>query len=231
MKKIVLPCTTMILLCCVVVFFSFLLFGLMMGCRCEQTGTTTYSKPSPTNRSTPSPTKSTRPEVPTPQRTPELREDMELYEVQRIYGEGRRTRHVVVNEIERSTYDFELDDVILKATFIDDLLTDWGWFNYPPPPPQLPPPDTGDKADAWVMAQQFVKGKLRSPSSANFGRLFGDSQNSEDVVTYLGDGKYRVRAWVDAQNSFGAQIRKRFICELEDIGNGKWRMTLLTFVE
>ncbi len=86
------------------------------------------------------------------------------------------------------------------------------------------------KIDAWVMAQQFVEDKLKSPSTASYGGVFsGDYQDPDSVVTVLGGGKYRVRAWVDSQNSFGAQIRTHFTCELEDQGGGSWRCTSLNF--
>lgn len=140
MKKIV-SRLKMILLCCAVFF---LLFGLMMSFSYEETGITTYSKPPPINRSisTPSGQPASASEVPQQQRNLELREGMLLHEVQRIYGEGKRTKHVVANDNEHSNYDFELTEVILKASFVDGLLTSWRWFNYPPPPPpppQLPP--------------------------------------------------------------------------------------------
>lgn len=89
---------------------------------------------------------------------------------------------------------------------------------------------SSDKVGAWVMAQQFVTDKLIAPSTASYGGLFsGDYQDPYSIVTYLGGGKYRVRAWVDSQNSFGAQIRTRFTCELEDRGGGSWRCTSVTF--
>lgn len=91
---------------------------------------------------------------------------------------------------------------------------------------------TSSKNIAWVMAQQFVEDKLKSPSTASFGGVFsGDYQDPDSVVSDLGGGKYRVRAWVDSQNSFGATIRTRFVCELEDRGGGSWRCTSLVFDE
>ncbi len=90
---------------------------------------------------------------------------------------------------------------------------------------------TPDKIEAWVMAQQFVKDGLRSPGSADFGGVFGDYQDPDDVVTDLGSGKFRIRAWVDAQNAFGAEIRTRFLCELEYVGNDRWQLTSLEFIE
>ena len=80
------------------------------------------------------------------------------------------------------------------------------------------------KTDAWVMAQQFVKNNLKSPGTASFGGLFKDYQNPDDVVTYLGNGKFRVCAWVDAQNSFGGKIRTYFVCELKYLGDDNWRL-------
>ncbi len=87
------------------------------------------------------------------------------------------------------------------------------------------------KISAWVMAQQFVKDKLKSPSSANFGSVFGDDQDPNRVVSDLGDGKFRVQAWVDAQNAFGGTVRTPFKCELEDTGGGNWRRTSLQMSE
>ena len=88
-----------------------------------------------------------------------------------------------------------------------------------------------DKISAWVMAQQFVKDNLKSPSSADFGSVFGDYQKPDNVVTDLGGGKFQVNAWVDAQNSFGAKIRTRFVCELQYVGNDRWKLTSFAFLE
>lgn len=90
---------------------------------------------------------------------------------------------------------------------------------------------TPGKIEAWVMAQQFVKDNLKSPGTADFGGVFSDYQDPDEVVTYLGNGKFRVRAWVDAQNSFGATLRNHFVCELEYVGNDRWRLTNLVFTQ
>ncbi len=88
------------------------------------------------------------------------------------------------------------------------------------------------KIEAWVMTQQFVKERLKSPSTASFGGIFsGDYQEPDSIVSDLGGGKYRVNAWVDSQNTFGATLRTRFVCDLEDGGGGKWRCTSLVFNE
>ena len=64
-----------------------------------------------------------------------------------------------------------------------------------------PPQGQHDKIAAWTMAEDFIKQKLKSPSSADFGSVFGDYQSPETCVTDLGNGKYHCVGWVDAQNS------------------------------
>jgi hypothetical protein len=87
------------------------------------------------------------------------------------------------------------------------------------------------KIDAWVMAQQLVKDRLKAPSSADFGGIFSDYQEPETVVADLGSGRFRVVAWVDAQNSFGARTRNHFVCDLQFTGKDNWRCTRLVFDE
>src|SRR4030042_1131474 len=65
-----------------------------------------------------------------------------------------------------------------------------------------------DKSGAFVMSQDFVKKQLKAPSTADFP-WYDDS-----FVTDLGGGRYIVSAYVDAQNSFGAQIRSNYTCVL-----------------
>jgi hypothetical protein len=88
--------------------------------------------------------------------------------------------------------------------------------------PAAPAPEH-DKIGAWVMAQQFVKDGLKSPGSADFGSVFGEYQKADDCVTDLGDGKYQVRGWVDAQNAFGATLRSNFTVTLKYVGGGNWQ--------
>ena len=85
------------------------------------------------------------------------------------------------------------------------------------------------KVYAWAMARKFVKAQLTSPSTADFGSVFGEAQVPGEIVTALGNRTYCVRAWVDSQNSFGATVRTRFTCEVRDNGGGSWSCTSLTF--
>jgi len=66
-----------------------------------------------------------------------------------------------------------------------------------------------DKFDAYAAAQEFVKKSLKAPSTASF------PTTNEATVTDLGNGQWRVQAWVDAQNSFGAMLRSNFECTIK----------------
>ncbi len=95
--------------------------------------------------------------------------------------------------------------------------------------PSSPRPPS--RVDAFIMAQQFVRRGLRSPGTANFGSIFSDYQSTDDVVTSLGGGHFRVQAWVDSQNAFGATVRNHFVCEVEHVGDDRWRLKSLVFAE
>ena len=71
---------------------------------------------------------------------------------------------------------------------------------------------------AWVICQEFVEQRLKAPASADFPWY------SETYVTELGGAKYRVDSYVDAQNSFGAQIRQTFACTVRWTGGSRWRL-------
>ena len=79
-----------------------------------------------------------------------------------------------------------------------------------------------DAFDAWVMAQEFVKDRLKSPGSASFGSVLKDYQDPKDCVSELGDGRFRCRGWVDAQNTFGGLVRTNFDCVIRHDKDGKW---------
>lgn len=70
------------------------------------------------------------------------------------------------------------------------------------------------ESEATVMAQNFVKTQLKSPSTANF-----PLQNSR--MTSITDGEYIISSYVDAQNSFGATTRTNWTVHLKYIG-GNW---------
>jgi len=67
---------------------------------------------------------------------------------------------------------------------------------------------------AFVLAQDYVKSALKSPSTADFPWLDFSSES-------LGDGLYKVRSYVDAQNTFGATVRHSWEVGLRYKGKGE----------
>lgn len=80
----------------------------------------------------------------------------------------------------------------------------------------------GDTTMAFVMSQEFVTRNLKAPSTAKFP-WYTDNQVS---VTQKPGCAFRVVAWVDAQNGFGAQIRSRYVVDLKYLAaSGEWLLT------
>lgn len=63
---------------------------------------------------------------------------------------------------------------------------------------------------AFNYAEDFVKQRLKSPSTAEFIGTFEKS----DHITELENDEYLINSWVDSQNSFGAMIRSKFSCKI-----------------
>jgi hypothetical protein len=84
----------------------------------------------------------------------------------------------------------------------------------------------GDKVGAFTMAATFVEKRLKAPGTADYGW-----QAPSECVTDLGEGRYLVKGWVDAQNSFGAKLRTHFTCTVKYEANDKWRCESLDMDE
>jgi len=69
-----------------------------------------------------------------------------------------------------------------------------------------------DKTLACIIAQDFVKQRLKSPKSAEFPPCRDIS------IDYLGNKTYEVSGYVDSQNSFGALLRTDYYVRLTDLG-------------
>jgi hypothetical protein len=63
---------------------------------------------------------------------------------------------------------------------------------------------------AYNYAEDFVKQKLKSPSTA----VFPEVSEKNEHITDLGSGKYKIDSWVDSQNGFGAMVRTNFSCTI-----------------
>ena len=62
--------------------------------------------------------------------------------------------------------------------------------------------------DAWVCAQDIVNSNLKAPATAKF------CSYTEATITHNGGSDYTVKGYVDAENSYGAQIRTNFTVTL-----------------
>ena len=65
----------------------------------------------------------------------------------------------------------------------------------------------GDETSAFTYSKEFVKRKLRSPSTAEFAPYSGAEGVAIETIEC---GRYKVHAYVDASNSFGATTRSRY---------------------
>lgn len=74
------------------------------------------------------------------------------------------------------------------------------------------------KLEAYVMSQQFVENQLKAPSTAKFPGF------QDGFVKEMGDNKYKISAYVDAENSFGAKIRVKYFCVLKYVGDDNWQL-------
>lgn len=80
-----------------------------------------------------------------------------------------------------------------------------------------------DSTTAFVMSQNFVKQRLKSPSTATFPYI-----NDAGVKVFqdepLTECKHVISAFVDAQNGFGGTVRNRYTVTMQKVpGKNAWR--------
>lgn len=78
-----------------------------------------------------------------------------------------------------------------------------------------------NKVTAWTMCQNFVEDRLRSPSTASYPWSWSDDTH------YVGNGRFRINSYVDAQNAFGGEVRTEFMCEVEHKSGDRWGLVSL----
>lgn len=64
-----------------------------------------------------------------------------------------------------------------------------------------------EKFDALVQVQDYVKSKLKAPSTTEF-------EGGTEGVTKINDTTFTVIGTVDSQNSFGAMLRANYSCKI-----------------
>lgn len=78
-------------------------------------------------------------------------------------------------------------------------------------------------AGAYVQMEDYVKQRLKSPSTAKFANVL--SANIEQLENQT----YKIDSYVDSQNGFGAIIRTRYIGEVQQISEDEWQLISLDF--
>ena len=77
--------------------------------------------------------------------------------------------------------------------------------------------------NASVMCEYYIKDRLKAPSTAKFApynklviSTYGKNQGVKDA--------FRVKGYVDAENSFGAMLRNNYTCDVQYTGNDNWEL-------
>lgn len=82
------------------------------------------------------------------------------------------------------------------------------------------------ESQAYIYSQFFVEQELRSPTTARFPHIKRDGVTS----TAIGECRFRIRSYVDAQNAFGAEIRTHFAITIERLPEqDSWRLISIHF--
>lgn len=75
----------------------------------------------------------------------------------------------------------------------------------------------GNEGTARIMCKNFVKDRLKSPSTAHFSSTSSSGESPD----------FSVQGNVDSENGFGAKIRNDYRCLVHYAGNNKWTLTEL----
>lgn len=82
-----------------------------------------------------------------------------------------------------------------------------------------------DDIEAFVMTHDYVRSSLKAPSTAKFPSITAPGVKTK----YLGNCTHEVRAFVDAQNSFGGVLRSPYTAQLKkDATTGQWALLSLS---
>ena len=82
---------------------------------------------------------------------------------------------------------------------------------------------------AFVMSQEFVERELRSPSTADFPMITDDGVYVIPSGGEPGTCTFKVLAYVDAQNGFGATVRQNYTATVSpDANETDWTLVDLT---
>jgi len=75
------------------------------------------------------------------------------------------------------------------------------------------------EAGAYLEARRAVEGMLKSPRTADFPRM----SHSAVIVDNYAECEYLIRSYVDAENSFGANVRTVWTADVtHDLESRRW---------
>lgn len=84
-----------------------------------------------------------------------------------------------------------------------------------------------DETAAFVWSQDFIREKLKSPSTAKFP----SSYETGVSIKYMGNCTHKVFAYVDSQNGFGATIRTKYYALMQNKkGTSEWSPLEINFL-
>jgi len=83
-----------------------------------------------------------------------------------------------------------------------------------------------DRISAIRHAQRAIRDRLKSPATAEFP----STRDALNHVSLLGNHRYRITSYVDAQNSFGALIRSAYTATVR-VDGARYRVESAELVE
>lgn len=87
-------------------------------------------------------------------------------------------------------------------------------------------PTDDEKAFAWVAAKKAVKDVLKAPSTAKFPFSYG-----QEYIMKSRDNEFKIKSYVEAQNSFGAMVKTNFIVEIQKISEESYKVISVNLIE
>lgn len=75
------------------------------------------------------------------------------------------------------------------------------------------------KHEAWDICSEFVRDRLKAPKTADFAEY---KDEGTSVLKY--GSAFVVNGYVDAENSFGANIRTQYVCTVKPVGGHRWQL-------
>jgi hypothetical protein len=81
----------------------------------------------------------------------------------------------------------------------------------------------GERVLAFVAAEGFIKERLKAPGTAQFASI------TDSVIWRVECGRWGVKSYVDAHNSFGALIRTHYDAVVSTSGDNRWKLESVQF--